>query len=174
MAARLAKRPDEVTPADWPVGQVVVGGPIRDALRGHAGRAFPHEACGLLVGRVEAEGVVVTRALPCPNQAPLEERHHRFSIDPRAVINVRRSLRGTPESIVGFYHSHTNGRAVPSPLDLEHIRLWPETVWLIVPEGGGDPDQPVRAWWLDAGEQEVRELSFRVAALSTARMVCPE
>lgn len=155
------------------VGRVVVSGPVRDALRKHAARAFPEEGCGLLVGRVESDGVVVTRAVPCPNQAPGEERHHRFSIDPRAVINVRRTLRGTPESIVGFYHSHTNGRAVPSALDLEHIRLWPETVWLILPEGG-ERETPARAWWLDAGEREVRELDFDVAALGSARYVCPE
>jgi proteasome lid subunit RPN8/RPN11 len=173
MPAQLVKRLDEVSAADWLVSQVVVGGPVRDALRGHAERAFPHEACGLLIGRVEDEGVVVTRALPCPNQAPLEERHHRFSIDPRAVINVRRSLRGSAESIVGFYHSHTNGRAVPSALDLEHIRLWPETVWVIVPEGG-EFEQPVRAWWLDPGEQEVRELAFRVAAVNAGRVACPD
>jgi proteasome lid subunit RPN8/RPN11 len=86
---------------------------------------------------------------------------------------VRRSLRGTAESIVGFYHSHTDGRAVPSALDLDHIRLWPETVWVIVPAGGSGPGA-VRAWWLDAGEREVRELSYRVAAVSSSRMACPE
>ena len=173
MPAQLAKLPDDAPVVGSPVDQVVVGGQVRDALRDHAERAFPHEACGLLIGRVDENGVVVTRALPCPNQAPFEERHHRFSIDPRAVINVRRSLRGTPESIMGFYHSHTDGRAVPSVLDLEHIRLWPETVWVIVPEGS-EFEQPVRAWWLDAGEQEVRELPYRVAAVHGGRMACPE
>lgn len=175
MPAQLAHVLDDPPAAAPVVDEVVVGGPVRDGLRGHAARAWPHEACGLLIGRVDGTHVFVTRALPCPNQAPLEERHHRFSIDPRAVINVRRSLRGTGESIVGFYHSHTDGRAVPSALDLEHIRLWPETVWAIVPqtEGEGEPG-PVRVWWLDDGAREVRELSYRVAALSTGRMVCPD
>lgn len=173
MPAQLAKRLDENAAAAPAVAEVIVGGPVRDALRGHAGRAYPQEACGLLIGRVEAGRVTVARALPCPNQAPREERHHRFSIDPRAVINVRRSLRGTPESIVGFYHSHTNGRAVPSAIDLEHIRLWPETVWIIVPEGGSE-EASVRAWWLDAGEQEVRELAYHVAAVAAVRVACPE
>jgi proteasome lid subunit RPN8/RPN11 len=173
MPAELARRFEEAPAHQGLVDEVVVGGPARDALRAHARRAFPDEACGLLIGRVDADAVRVTRVVPCPNQAPPEERHHRFSIDPRAVLNVRRTLRGTPESIVGFYHSHTDGRAVPSVLDLEHIRLWPETVWLIVP-AGAEEEQPVRAWWLDAGEHEVRELAFRVAALGSARMACPE
>lgn len=158
---------------DWLVGRAVLSGPVRDSLLTHAARAFPHEACGLLVGRVESEAVLITRSVPCQNQASVEERHHRFTIDPRAVINVRRTLRGTPESIVGFYHSHTDGRAVPSALDLDHIRLWPETVWLILPEGGQAPAAP-RAWWLDAGEQEVRELASEVAALDSSRYICPD
>lgn len=173
MPAQLASSVEEAPLRERLVGQVVVAGPVRDALAGHAGRAFPHEACGMLIGRIEAQGVLVTRSVPCPNVAPVEERRHRFTIDPRAVINVRRTLRGTSDSIVGFYHSHTDGRAVPSVLDLEHIRLWPETVWLIVPEGS-DREHPVRAWWLDAGETEVRELAYRVSAVSSARFVCPE
>lgn len=173
MPAELTKRVIDAPVHRWRTGEVVVAGPARDAVRAHAGRTLPHEACGLLVGRVEGGEVWVTRAVPCPNQAPEGERHHRFSIDPRAVLNVRRTLRGSAEAIVGFYHSHPDGRAVPSVLDLEHIRLWPETVWLIVPMVDQEA-HPGRAWWLDAGETEVRELSMRVAALSSARLTCPE
>ena len=93
-------------------------------------------------------GVRVTRALPCPNVAPREEQAHFFALDPRAVVNVRRSLRNTAESIVGFYHSHPDAAAQPSAADMEYIRLWPETVWLIVPVAAGEPGEP-RAWWLD-------------------------
>lgn len=173
MHAELGNRNERSVDQIWRTGRVVLGGPVRDAIRAHADRAYPHEACGLLIGRVEAEGVLVTRSVVCPNQAPVEDRHHRFAIDPRAVLNVRRTLRGTSESIVGFYHSHPDGRAVPSVLDLEHIRLWPETVWLIVPMIG-DEAHPARAWWLDAGEEEVRELEIRVAALRAPRVTCPE
>ena len=174
MPARLENGTEQsITSQEWLVGRAVVSGPVRDALQAHVDRDFPHEACGLLIGRVEPEGVLITRSVRCRNEAPVEERHHRFSIDPRAVINVRRTLRGTSESIVGFYHSHTNGRAVPSALDLDHIRLWPETVWLILPVGGA-VEAPPRAWWLDQGEREVRELEYAVARLDSGRPVCPD
>ena len=62
MPAQLAKLPDDAPVVGSPVDQVVVGGQVRDALRDHAERAFPHEACGLLIGRVDENGVVVTRA----------------------------------------------------------------------------------------------------------------
>lgn len=173
MPAELVRRAVHDVNPGWPTSQVVLRGQVHEALRSHSARTLPHEACGLLIGRMETNGLLVTRAVPCPNQAPVEERHHRFVIDPRAVLNVRRTLRGTLESIVGFYHSHPDGRAVPSALDLEHIRLWPETVWVIVPMVDEEAYHP-RAWWLDAGETEVRELSVRVAALSPARVTCPD
>jgi len=173
MPAQLTREFEEEAIQPWLISQVVVSGPVRDALLAHAARAYPDESCGLLIGRIEGEEVVITRSVPCPNQAPPAERHHRFSIDPRAVINVRRTLRGSPESVIGFYHSHTNGRAVPSALDVRHIRLWPETVWLIVPQGGEAAAAP-RAWWLDGRGAEVRELTIEVAALRSGRVVCPE
>jgi proteasome lid subunit RPN8/RPN11 len=113
-------------------------------------RAVPaEEACGILVGRVEADFVRVRRALPCSNDAPPAERGRRFAIDPRAVLNVQRELRGSEQAIVGFYHSHPDGSAEPSRTDLDYIRLWPDTAWLIV---GADAARPTgtRAWWLDS------------------------
>jgi proteasome lid subunit RPN8/RPN11 len=153
--------------------KLAVLGPVAgDAVLQQAGLTYPLEGCGLLIGRIEAEQVVVTRVLACPNVAPAEERGHRFQIDPRVVINVRRSLRGRSESIVGFFHSHPDAEAEPSRTDLEYLRLWPETLWLIVPVHEGTPAEP-RGWWLDEWESEPREVPVeqaRPAALAT----CPE
>ena len=40
---------------NWLTQQVVVAGPVRDGIGAHAERTFPHEACGLLVGRIESD-----------------------------------------------------------------------------------------------------------------------
>lgn len=136
--------------------------------------AYPYEGCGLLIGYHSGDGIRVTRALPCPNVAPVEERSHRFSIDPRAFINVRKSLRGSSESVVGFFHSHPDAAAVPSKTDMEYLRLWPETVWLIVPVNAGHPGDP-RAWWLDHTDDEAaRELEVESLPVRTAVQICPE
>lgn len=153
--------------------QVALTGRVGDAALDHAASAYPFEGCGLLIGYVEGDQVRVTRALPCPNVAAREEQTHRFVIDPRAVLNVRRSLRGTPEAIVGFYHSHPDAPAAPSATDLEFIRLWPETVWLIVPVAGGECGEP-RAWWLDEGDApRPREIAVHVPPVPAAA-ACPE
>ncbi len=93
----------------------------------------------------------VRHALPCTNRAPAGERTRRFEIDPRAVLNLQRTLRSTAQAIVGFYHSHPASPPEPSRTDLRYLRLWPETVWLIagVEEDG---QARLRAWWLDAPE----------------------
>ena len=45
-------------------------------------------------------------------------------------------MRGTPERIVGHYHSHPNEPARPSVTDLE--RAWePDMIWLILSVGRG-------------------------------------
>jgi proteasome lid subunit RPN8/RPN11 len=83
---------------------------------------------------------------------------------------VRRSLRGSQESVIGFFHSHPDCAAAPSATDMEYIRLWPETVWLIVPVFGGEATQP-RAWWLDDVEEtHARELAVEVLPVRAAAM----
>jgi proteasome lid subunit RPN8/RPN11 len=148
---------------------------VRERVLEHAAATYPYEGCGLLIGYVGEDGPRVTRALPCPNVAAPETRTHRFSIDPRAVLNVRKSLRGSQETVIGFFHSHPDAPAAPSVTDMEYIRLWPETVWLIVPVFAGDATQP-RAWWLDdADEPQARELAVEVLPVRTAVMAtCPE
>ena len=147
--------------------QVTLPARIRDAALDHAVGTYPYEACGLLIGYQGEDGVRVSRSVRCPNVAPREAQTHRFAIDPRAVLNVARSLKGTPESIVGFYHSHPDAPAAPSATDMEFIRLWPETVWLIAPVSGGHAGEP-RAWWLDDVEDTAaREIAVRVQQVST-------
>lgn len=104
---------------------------LEDAARA----AYPEECCGLLVGLREGEGEVrVTRAVASANMA-LSSRRDRFEIDPLLRIALAREVRGTPEDIVGHYHSHPDGQAVPSALDRE--RAWePGLRWLIIAPGG--------------------------------------
>ena len=128
---------------------VELSGRLTDAIRRHVATAHPEEACGILVGRLDVGRVRVRHALPCVNRAPAGERTHRFEIDPRAVLNLQRALRATSQAIVGFYHSHPGTPPEPSRTDLQYLRLWPETVWLIAGVED-DCEARLRAWWLDA------------------------
>ena len=94
-----------------------------------AEQAFPAECCGLLVGTGQ-RNITVTRLIPAPNLLSADTTD-RFELDPRVRFETERALRGTSERIVGHWHSHPNGSAIPSPADLE--QAWePELIWLIL------------------------------------------
>jgi proteasome lid subunit RPN8/RPN11 len=156
------------------MNQVQLAGRLREAIAAHAAADYPREACGLLVGHLAADGVArVTRVVRCPNRAETEAQTTRFLIDPGAVINVRRSLRGTAETIIGFYHSHPDRPAAPSASDLEYMRLWPRTVWLIAPVDAGIP-HAVRVWLLDETDGPAPREMELVDPAPAARVGCPE
>lgn len=139
---------------------------IRATIVAHAAAAYPEEACGILIGvRPPAPAPLrLERSLACPNIVPAAERTRRFEIDPRIVIETQRELRGTGCGILGFYHSHPDFPAVPSPTDLPYLRLWPRTVWLILEMRAGEPSGEPRAWWLEADSEQPVELTIRDVA----------
>lgn len=119
-------------------------------LRAHCARARPEEACGLLIGA----GCAVARVEPAENVA--EDRRHRFEVDPRLLLRLHRELRDGPQAVLGVYHSHPEGRAEPSPVDLAKA-LDPTLVWLIVGADGA-----ARAWRIEDGR--ARELALEESA----------
>jgi len=94
---------------------------VRRALVAHARRERPRECCGLLIGA----GGRVRYAIAMRNAATGTAR---YRLDPRDHIAVRRILRGCSPTleIIGVYHSHPNGAALPSPTDLAaaHYPAW--------------------------------------------------
>jgi proteasome lid subunit RPN8/RPN11 len=97
----------------------------------HARRDAPNECCGLLVG---GRGRVAF-ALPMANGDPRPRTG--FRIDPAEHIAARRVLRRLVPAleIVGVYHSHPAGSAVPSDRDIKEAH-YPDWVWVIVGAGG--------------------------------------
>lgn len=83
------------------------------------------EVCGLLLGvagRIEA-------IAPAVNVAPDPARH--FELDPAALIAAHRAARAGGAPIIGHYHSHPSGVAVPSATDAACAA--PDgSLWLIV------------------------------------------
>jgi proteasome lid subunit RPN8/RPN11 len=108
---------------------------------------------------MEEGGARVVRIIQCPNLEPEERRPNRFSIDPREIIEVERSLRGTDEEVVGFYHSHPFSDAVPSGVDLTFMELWPDALWLIAERTGEPGGGKLRIWqWKPDAPRRVKEI----------------
>jgi proteasome lid subunit RPN8/RPN11 len=120
------------------------------AVVSHARHEAPRECCGLLVGK----GDLIDEAVAARN---LSEHPSRYRIDPLEHIATNRRLRGTQQSVIGAYHSHTDTGAIPSPRDVAEA-YYPEFVWLIVSLASDVPD--CRAYRIENGRAD--ELSLIV------------
>ena len=88
-----------------------------DALRRHGEETYPHECCGVLLGRFDDDGTrVVTSTARCGNTRT-DSAHNRYNIDPRELVRIQREGRERGEDIVGFYHSHPDHPAQWSQTD---------------------------------------------------------
>lgn len=90
-----------------------------------ARNASDREVCGIVSGR-DGEA---RRVYPITNVAALPER--RFLMDAHEQIAAMRSIREHGEELLGIYHSHPNGSALPSAEDLQDIG-YPDALYLIV------------------------------------------
>lgn len=114
------------------------------ALIEHA-RSSPHEVCGVLVG--QRDPLRVNQVLAARNVHRQPQQH--YLIDAATLLHADDLAQRTGQQIVGFYHSHPRGAAVPSPHDLQDA--WPGYVYLIAAFAQGTPY--VCAWLVDDRQQ---------------------
>ena len=72
------------------------------SLRQHGEETYPHECCGVLLGRFEDDGSkTVSHVAPCSNTR-VDSPQNRYSIDPRELIRIQREGRERGEDIVAL------------------------------------------------------------------------
>lgn len=87
-----------------------------DALRRHGEETYPHECCGVLLGRMESENERVVTSIARAGNTRTDSPQNRYNIDPKELIRIQREGRERGEDIIGFYHSHP-----------DHPAQWSET-----------------------------------------------
>ena len=86
-------------------------------LRLHGEQTYPHECCGVLLGR-SIDGVnEVVEVVPAGNTRT-DSAHNRYNIAPVELIRIQRQARARSLDIVGFYHSHPDHPAQWSSTDI--------------------------------------------------------
>ena len=118
----------------------IIGSAPGAAMRQHAAAAFPDECCGALIA---LQGTIV-EALPLQNTTG-GGATRRFRIGPDGYREAEAHARERGGTLVGFYHSHPNEPARPSPYDLEHA--WPNLTYVIVSVNSGAPGD-ITVWHL--------------------------
>ncbi len=86
------------------------------ALRRHGEETYPHECCGVLLGRLEGGKRTVMEVVRAGNTRQ-DSLHNRYNIDPKELVRIQRQARERDLDIVGFYHSHPDHPARWSPTD---------------------------------------------------------
>jgi len=92
---------------------------LEEQLQRLGEEAYPEEACGLLIGPVDADGTGPfrrPRTLPGANVST-GDRRDSFRVSPRWVKEVDGQLQQSDEVITGFYHSHPDAPCEPSAAD---------------------------------------------------------
>ena len=116
---------------------VTISSLLRDRIVALAA-ADDGEICGLLLGqagRIEA-------IAPAANVAADPARH--FELDPAVLIAAHRAARSGGPRVIGHYHSHPSGVAIPSATDAA-CAMPDGTLWLIV------AGEAVRLWRAQPG-----------------------
>jgi proteasome lid subunit RPN8/RPN11 len=87
------------------------------SLRRHGEETYPHECCGILLGKVENDARTVEAVVRAGNTRT-DSPHNRYHIDPRELVAAQRKAREQGWDIVGFYHSHPDHPPQWSATDL--------------------------------------------------------
>jgi proteasome lid subunit RPN8/RPN11 len=123
---------------------------VRQVLVAEARSAHPQECCGILLG----EGTHITAIQSAVNVHPTPETH--FEIDPQALVDAHRSARKGGPQVIGYYHSHPTGSAVPSATD-RAMAAGDGRIWAII---GSDGEV---AFWRDEAKG-FEALSYSVSS----------
>ncbi len=122
---------------------------LADDLASRSAEGYPHEVCGLLLGR-HYGGSWRVEALTQGRNLVEDRREDRFELDPAHYLEADRIAARAGLDIIGVWHTHPDHPAVPSATD-RHF-AWEGFVYVIVPTRStgttataGEP----RAWVFD-------------------------
>lgn len=89
-----------------------------ESIRRHGEETYPHECCGVLLGRMENGERMVKAVVRCGNTRT-DSPANRYHIAPQELIAAQKKAREAKMDIIGFYHSHPDHPARWSATDLE-------------------------------------------------------
>ena len=89
---------------------------VYDSIRRHGEETYPHECCGVLLGRSE-DGVNEVEEAVRAGNTRTDSAHNRYQIAPQELVKIQRLGRERGLDIVGFYHSHPDHPAQWSTTD---------------------------------------------------------
>jgi proteasome lid subunit RPN8/RPN11 len=116
-----------------------------DRMREHLEAGYPNEACGALIGRVDATDHVAAEFRGMRNII-IDRPWDRYALDPLEQLRVQKDAESRGLEIIGFAHSHPDHPPVPSRFDADHAWTFYSYVVASVQKG---TLREARSWRLD-------------------------
>jgi proteasome lid subunit RPN8/RPN11 len=139
----------------------------RKEIAAHGEQDYPYECCGLLLGSFAGGGLkVIAEIHPISNAREEHAKRNRFLIRPEELMRGERYAEAKNLEVVGFYHSHPDHPAVPSPYDLEHA--WPLYSYIVVSVTAG-ATQDLLSWEMQPDRSRFAE--EEICAVSVPQVV---
>ena len=114
-------------------------------MREHLEAGYPNEACGALLGRVNAADREVAEFRGMRNVIT-DRPWDRYALDPLEQLRVQKDAESRGLEIIGFAHSHPDHPPIPSRFDAEHA--WSFYSYLVASVQNGML-RVARSWRLD-------------------------
>ncbi len=127
---------------------------------------YPHETCGVLVGR-DGPGLRRVSSAVQARNLNRERARDRYELDPGDFVAADGAAREQGLSIIGIWHSHPDHPAVPSETD--RASAWEGWSYLILSVSGRGLEA-LRSWKLGGGmfhEEDLKTMSRAVIRIPT-------
>jgi proteasome lid subunit RPN8/RPN11 len=90
----------------------------------HGQTAYPEEAAGMLLGKVDGERKQVLQLLELTNAREDTARHNRYLLTVEDYLRAEQEATRQGLEVVGVYHSHPDHPNRPSDFDREWAMPW--------------------------------------------------
>lgn len=132
-----------------------LGAAARQAIEAAAVAGYPHEICGILLGR-QGQEPSIEEAVAVANLNQ-ERSQDRYLLDPAAQLKVEKSARERGLDVLGYYHSHPDHPSLASETD--NSLSWEETLYLIQSVRQGSCAS-LQAWFRPTGVPRLAEVEL--------------
>jgi len=132
--------------------RVIVNSSIMNILKTISKKAYPFEACALLIGNIQGDDVIIRHVEEVDNA---DRSSTSFSVRPEDLVRVYEYAKSINLDVIGIFHSHPYSKAYPSSKDLRYMSI-NQVPWLILSLLDGD----VKAFIYSNEEVEVKELDI--------------
>jgi len=129
-------------------------------IQTHGKDAYPNECCGAMLGTRNSQTQVkeVIQIIRLENITADDKQRH-FAITDKDYQQLEKQAESLGLTLLGFYHTHPDHPAKPSPTDLSYA--WPFFSYIILAVHSGKP-KDINSFELDLDSRTFKSESLQI------------